>query len=68
MKDVALNPGTDGLGQPPAAVAHDAKVGRRAVIAASTGNALEWYDFTVYALFAVYIGQNFSRTITRRCS
>lgn len=59
MKDVALNPGTDGLGQPPAAVAHDAKVGRRAVIAASTGNALEWYDFTVYALFAVYIGQNF---------
>lgn len=59
MKDVALNAGTDGLGQPPAAVAHDAKVGRRAVIAASTGNALEWYDFTVYALFAVYIGQNF---------
>lgn len=33
--------------------------GRRAVIAASAGNALEWYDFTVYALFAVYIGQNF---------
>lgn len=32
---------------------------KRAVIAASTGNALEWYDFTVYALFAVYIGQNF---------
>jgi MHS family proline/betaine transporter-like MFS transporter len=29
------------------------------VIAASAGNALEWYDFTVYALFAVYIGQNF---------
>ncbi|WP_223283465.1 MULTISPECIES: MFS transporter [Achromobacter] len=33
--------------------------GRKAVIAASAGNALEWYDFTVYALFAVYIGQNF---------
>lgn len=27
----------------------DARVGRRAVIAASAGNALEWYDFTVYA-------------------
>ncbi|MGB7194193.1 MAG: MFS transporter [Collimonas pratensis] len=59
MKNVALGVGTDSLENRPAAVAHDAKVGRRAVIAASTGNALEWYDFTVYALFAVYIGQNF---------
>ncbi|SDA55228.1 MULTISPECIES: MFS transporter [unclassified Janthinobacterium] len=42
-----------------AAIVHDPKASRRAVIAASTGNALEWYDFTVYALFAVYIGQNF---------
>lgn len=32
---------------------------RRAVIAASAGNALEWYDFTVYALFALYIAKNF---------
>lgn len=40
-------------------IVHDAKASRRAVIAASAGNALEWYDFTVYALFAVYIGQNF---------
>ncbi|MDF3838961.1 MFS transporter [Cupriavidus basilensis] len=39
--------------------ARSASAGRRAVIAASAGNALEWYDFTVYALFAVYIGQNF---------
>lgn len=31
----------------------------RAVAAASVGNALEWYDFTVYALFAIYIAQNF---------
>ena len=45
-------------GAPPP-VAHSPESGRRAVIAASTGNALEWYDFTVYALFAVYIGQNF---------
>ncbi|MDP9629039.1 UNVERIFIED_ORG: MHS family proline/betaine transporter-like MFS transporter [Ensifer adhaerens] len=33
--------------------------GRRAVVAASVGNALEWYDFIIYALFAVYIAQNF---------
>ena len=51
--------------QPPVAGAadksteHDEVAGRRAVIAASAGNALEWYDFTIYALFAVYIGQNF---------
>lgn len=31
----------------------------RVIVAAAAGNALEWYDFTVYALFAVYIGQNF---------
>jgi MHS family proline/betaine transporter-like MFS transporter len=31
--------------------------GRRAVIATSIGNALEWYDFSVYAFFAMYIGQ-----------
>jgi MHS family proline/betaine transporter-like MFS transporter len=32
---------------------------RRAVIAASVGNAFEWYDFTVYALFAIYIAKAF---------
>lgn len=42
-----------------ATTAHADSASKRAVIAASTGNALEWYDFTVYALFAVYIGQNF---------
>ncbi len=31
----------------------------RAIVATSIGNMLEWYDFTVYALFAVYIGGNF---------
>jgi MHS family proline/betaine transporter-like MFS transporter len=31
----------------------------RAILAASLGNLLEWYDFSVYALFAVYIGANF---------
>jgi MHS family proline/betaine transporter-like MFS transporter len=31
----------------------------RAIAAASVGNMLEWYDFTVYALFAPYIARNF---------
>jgi MHS family proline/betaine transporter-like MFS transporter len=31
----------------------------RAVLAASIGNLLEWFDFSVYALFAIYIGANF---------
>ncbi len=31
----------------------------RAVVAISIGNMLEWYDFTVYALFAGYIAGNF---------
>jgi len=33
--------------------------GTRAILAASVGNLLEWYDFSVYALFAIYIGANF---------
>ncbi len=31
----------------------------RAIVATSIGNMLEWYDFTVYALFARYIATNF---------
>jgi MHS family proline/betaine transporter-like MFS transporter len=33
--------------------------GTRPILAASLGNLLEWYDFAVYALFAIYIGANF---------
>jgi MFS transporter, MHS family, proline/betaine transporter len=33
--------------------------GLRAIVAASVGNLLEWYDFAVYALFAIYIADNF---------
>jgi MHS family proline/betaine transporter-like MFS transporter len=29
------------------------------IVAVSIGNMLEWYDFTVYALFAGYVGSNF---------
>lgn len=32
---------------------------RRALVAACIGNLLEWYDFTVYALFAPYIAATF---------
>jgi MFS transporter, MHS family, proline/betaine transporter len=31
----------------------------RAILAGSLGNLLEWYDFSVFALFALYIGANF---------
>jgi MFS family permease len=34
-------------------------VSRRAVAAAIAGNALEFYDFVLYAYFAIYIGQAF---------
>lgn len=36
-----------------------AAAGTRAIFAASMGNLLEWYDFAVYALFALYIAANF---------
>src|ERR1700722_4283546 len=32
---------------------------RGAIVGASIGNLLEWYDFTVYALFATYIANSF---------
>jgi MFS family permease len=34
-------------------------ISRAAVVAAVAGNALEFYDFVIYAYFAVYIGQAF---------
>jgi len=32
---------------------------RRPIVAAVIGNAIEWYDFSVYAFFATYIAANF---------
>lgn len=32
---------------------------KRAIAAATIGNALEWFDLAVYAMLAVYIGQTF---------
>lgn len=40
----------------------DPSVMRRAVAAAATGNALEWFDFGVYAYFATTIGEVFFPT------
>lgn len=31
----------------------------RGIIAATIGNALEWFDIAIYALLAIYIGRNF---------
>ncbi len=39
-----------------------AKAARVAVIAASLGNVLEWFDFAVYGFFAAVIGRNFFPT------
>ncbi|KVD55495.1 citrate:proton symporter [Burkholderia ubonensis] len=53
MKQSAVPLDTAAAASPPASPAG------RAIAAASIGNALEWYDFSVYAFFAVYIAQNF---------
>ena len=42
--------------QPPA---QRPAISRKAVAAAVAGNALEFYDFVIYAYFAVYIGHTF---------
>src|SRR6188768_4045526 len=34
-------------------------ISRKAIAAAVAGNALEFYDFVIYAYFAVYIGKTF---------
>jgi MFS family permease len=47
----------------PSNARHDAaaptRISRKAVAAAVAGNALEFYDFVIYAYFAVYIGKTF---------
>ncbi len=45
MRDSAISPDRHGI--------------NRAILAASVGNLLEWYDFSVYALFAIHIAANF---------
>jgi len=39
--------------------AENVRIKRGAVIAAAIGNSFEWYDFTVYALFSIYLAEAF---------
>jgi MHS family proline/betaine transporter-like MFS transporter len=39
--------------------AENVRIHRGAVIAAAIGNSFEWYDFTVYALFSLYLAEAF---------
>ena len=39
--------------------AQDPRIARRAILAATCGNALEFYDFVTYAYFAIQIGHTF---------
>jgi len=52
MKNV---PDAMGIGAP----AEIIRISPRAVIAAAVGNSFEWYDFSVYALFSIYIAEAF---------
>ncbi len=48
--------------QPATVVAQESKRPQsavRGIAAATIGNALEWYDMSIYALLAIYIGHNF---------
>ncbi|WP_306223825.1 hypothetical protein [Bosea beijingensis] len=39
---------------------------KRAAIATVVGNALEWFDFAIYAFLATSIAKNFFRARTKR--
>lgn len=58
IADVRLGGGTRS-GSTAAGAPEDAAISRKAVAAAVAGNALEFYDFVIYAYFAVYIGRTF---------
>ena len=48
--------------------AHDPRLARRAVVAATCGNALEFYDFVTYAYFAIQIGHTFFPSVNHYLS
>lgn len=39
-----------------------------AIVGASSGNLVEWFDFYVYAFCAIYFAPAFFPPITRRCN
>jgi MFS family permease len=57
MSTTTLNSGL--APQTRAGAVSEAPISRKAVAAAVAGNALEFYDFVIYAYFAVYIGKTF---------
>lgn len=64
MTTIQENLGSPGMARPQPAAAAAANpaaqpVPRSIVAAAVAGNAMEFYDFTTYAFFAVYIGKTF---------
>jgi MFS family permease len=50
-----------GLGGP----FQDVRLSRRAIVAASVGNGLEFYDFVAFAFFAIQIGETFFPHVDR---
>src|SRR5882672_11976441 len=48
-----------GTMEPPKSAPLAAPSRRRAIIAGSVGNAVEWYDWTIYASFAVFFSSQF---------
>ncbi|MFC5698412.1 MFS transporter [Pseudomonas sp. GCM10022186] len=59
MVNLAVSSSTDGGQDVSEADLGRAVISKRAVAAAVAGNALEFYDFVIYAYFAVYIGKAF---------
>ena len=45
--------------QPGVVQAEGTQSATRGIVAATIGNALEWFDIAIYALLAIYIGRNF---------
>jgi MHS family proline/betaine transporter-like MFS transporter len=45
--------------KPGAVQAEGTQSATRGIVAATIGNALEWFDIAIYALLAIYIGRNF---------
>ncbi|MDQ1060263.1 MHS family proline/betaine transporter-like MFS transporter [Arthrobacter globiformis] len=55
----ASQPPTAGSAGTSPATSQSKKAAIRGIVAATVGNALEWFDMGIYALLAIYIGKNF---------
>ena len=60
MADTQTRSAQDGPDQPPGGEAETQhKLPYKTLISASIGNAIEWYDWTIFATFLVFISPNF---------